>query len=87
MAERLKAHAWNACIGESLSWVRIPLSPPVKSRTCEAFRRPSTKYALSFSEFKHTKNENPVAFSQAEYDAPLKRLTTEKWRRKRGQKG
>ena len=28
MAERFKAHAWNACIGETLSWVRIPLSPP-----------------------------------------------------------
>src|SRR5258708_3207175 len=28
MAERLKAHAWKACIGETLSRVRIPLSPP-----------------------------------------------------------
>src|SRR5260370_30267071 len=27
MAERLKAHAWNACISERVSWVRIPLSP------------------------------------------------------------
>ncbi|WP_218647248.1 hypothetical protein, partial [Burkholderia pseudomallei] len=23
-----KSHAWKACIGESLSGVRIPLSPP-----------------------------------------------------------
>ena len=30
MAEWFKAHAWNACIGETLSWVRIPLSPPNK---------------------------------------------------------
>ena len=29
MAEWLKAHAWKACIGETLSRVRIPLSPPV----------------------------------------------------------
>ena len=29
MAEWFKAHAWNACIGETLSWVRIPLSPPI----------------------------------------------------------
>ena len=29
MAERLKAHAWKACIGETLSWVRIPFSPPL----------------------------------------------------------
>ena len=28
MAEWFKAHAWNACIGVTLSWVRIPLSPP-----------------------------------------------------------
>ena len=28
MAEWFKAHAWNACIGATLSWVRIPLSPP-----------------------------------------------------------
>jgi hypothetical protein len=30
MAERLKAHAWKACIGETLSRVRIPLSPPLR---------------------------------------------------------
>jgi hypothetical protein len=29
MAEWLKAHAWKACIGETLSRVRIPLSPPL----------------------------------------------------------
>ena len=28
MAERFKAHAWKACIGFTLSWVRIPLFPP-----------------------------------------------------------
>ena len=28
MAERLKAHAWKVCIRETVSWVRIPLSPP-----------------------------------------------------------
>ena len=31
MAERFKAHAWRACIGFTLSWVRIPLSPPDSS--------------------------------------------------------
>jgi hypothetical protein len=30
MAEWLKAHAWKACIRETVSWVRIPLPPPVK---------------------------------------------------------
>src|SRR5712691_5933294 len=29
MAERLKAHAWKACLLERVTWVRIPLSPPV----------------------------------------------------------
>ena len=29
VAERSKAHAWKACIGATLSWVRIPLPPPV----------------------------------------------------------
>ena len=28
MAERSKAHAWKACVGETLPRVRIPLSPP-----------------------------------------------------------
>ena len=28
MAEWFKAHAWKACKGETLSWVRIPFSPP-----------------------------------------------------------
>ena len=32
MAEWLKAHAWKACLGETLTWVRIPLSPPAHSR-------------------------------------------------------
>ena len=31
MAEWLKAHAWKACVGETLPWVRIPLSPPASS--------------------------------------------------------
>src|SRR5882762_6873974 len=29
MAEWLKAHAWKACLLERVTWVRIPLSPPV----------------------------------------------------------
>jgi hypothetical protein len=27
----LKEHAWKACVGETLPWVRIPLSPPIKN--------------------------------------------------------
>ncbi len=32
MAERLKAHAWKACVRESVPRVRIPVSPPVTNR-------------------------------------------------------
>jgi integrase len=32
MAEWLKAHAWKACLGETLTWVRIPLSPPARKK-------------------------------------------------------
>ncbi len=28
VAEWSKAHAWKVCIGVTLSWVRIPPSPP-----------------------------------------------------------
>ena len=31
VAEWLKAHAWNACIRETVSRVRIPLSPPLSN--------------------------------------------------------
>src|SRR5262245_39288429 len=30
-AEWLKAHAWKACIQETVSWFRIPLAPPTAS--------------------------------------------------------
>ena len=30
MAEWFKAHAWKACKGVILSWVRITFSPPLK---------------------------------------------------------
>src|SRR5688572_3981964 len=32
MSEWLKEHAWKACVGETLPWVRIPLSPPASYR-------------------------------------------------------
>lgn len=28
MSEWFKEHAWKACVGETLPWVRIPLCPP-----------------------------------------------------------
>src|SRR5215472_9057335 len=38
VAEWLKAHAWKACIRETVSWVRIPPSPPVKLKLFGIFR-------------------------------------------------
>ncbi len=29
VSERFKEHAWKACVGEILPWVRIPPSPPI----------------------------------------------------------
>ena len=43
MAERFKAHAWKACIGETLSWVRIPFSPPLISNLKIAFIQKNQK--------------------------------------------
>src|ERR1700732_3454729 len=31
MAEWLKAHAWKACVRDTVPWVRIPLSPPYEN--------------------------------------------------------
>ena len=32
VSEWLKEHAWKACVGETLPWVRIPPSPPRSSK-------------------------------------------------------
>jgi hypothetical protein len=44
MAEWLKAHAWKACVRETVPWVRIPLSPPP---TLGSQGRPSPKSPIS----------------------------------------
>src|SRR3954451_5890651 len=43
MAEWLKAHAWKACLGETLTWVRIPLSPPLSKFTVLIIRAESLR--------------------------------------------
>ena len=48
MAEWLKAHAWKACIGETLSWVRIPFSPPLIFNLKTAFIQKNLKIENSF---------------------------------------
>ena len=46
MSEWLKEHAWKACVGETLPWVRIPLSPPFNSPG-RALSRPATTASSS----------------------------------------
>ena len=51
MSEWFKEHAWKACIGESLSRVRIPLSPPIKKPAPAGFfigAREGSKSSLRF---------------------------------------
>src|SRR5687768_3504198 len=45
MSEWLKEHAWKACVGETLPWVRIPLSPPLQRRQLPQTSRRATKPA------------------------------------------
>src|SRR5712692_5007402 len=33
VSERFKEHAWKACVGEILPWVRIPPSPPTPTNS------------------------------------------------------
>ena len=39
MAEWLKAHAWKACVRETVPWVRIPLSPPINFQPLDPLDR------------------------------------------------
>jgi hypothetical protein len=48
VAEWLKAHAWKACIRETVSWVRIPPSPPDLLRNPLSGRRQPRLEALIF---------------------------------------
>src|ERR1017187_10770883 len=55
MAEWLKAHAWKACLLERVTWVRIPLSPPVFLRRFSYYRLQAAQSFLSnFSPNGHT---------------------------------
>jgi hypothetical protein len=47
MSEWLKEHAWKACVGETLPWVRIPLSPPAFARLRRASARPALRAGMS----------------------------------------
>src|SRR5258708_32289654 len=68
MAEWLKAHAWKACVRETVPWVRIPLSPPPALRFGAASRaeteekrvpRPSCEAATAGSPFRRDGGQQP----------------------------
>src|SRR5262249_10736112 len=48
MSEWLKEHAWKACVGETLPWVRIPLSPPAFARRSLRSRLRLGKPAIAY---------------------------------------
>ena len=54
MAEWLKAHAWKACVRETVPWVRIPLSPPE--------RRLSAFHPIPISDIKYSNNSTVVLY-------------------------
>lgn len=61
MSEWLKEHAWNACIGETLSGVRIPLSPP-PSQANDIFSIVSSEWSKA------------AAFGASQSDLPVPNL-------------
>src|ERR1700677_3844897 len=46
MAEWLKAHAWKACVRETVPWVRIPLSPPARLYLFSCFNMLNSAFQL-----------------------------------------
>ena len=60
MSEWLKEHAWKACVGETLPWVRIPLSPPDFARASRELR-PGQPFGLAIfvSARQHAKAVSP----------------------------
>src|SRR5260370_8372591 len=65
MAEWLKAHAWKACLGETLTWVRIPLSPPVPLlQTLSRLRFHVRFQPTRFHHFHHTPLDNHLSQAQ-----------------------
>ena len=57
MAEWLKAHAWKACLGETLTWVRIPLSPP-RRLDCREILLPLTRNTRNMPAFRDSSSTN-----------------------------
>ncbi len=69
VAERLKAHAWKACIRETVSRVRIPLPPPyvleIASKFCHTWEKPPARYPRRWSGRKRLARWRPPSVSRS----------------------
>src|SRR5579885_3588722 len=72
MAEWLKAHAWKACIGETLSRVRIPLSPPFLFNDFVRFSPRNPDYACSNCGWRCWIGEEGYAFGHDTHEVNCK---------------
>jgi hypothetical protein len=83
--ERLKSHAWKACIGSNLSGVRIPLSPPKQKKeppTGRLFLFGGEKQAACAAcagdskgtAYRRALSESPICFCRAAAEAPRARV-------------
>src|SRR5437764_13731147 len=66
MAEWLKALAWKACIRETVSWVRIPLPPPARSRNDAQVR----SYGLSLVKITSVHQSSDLAIRDVALEHP-----------------
>ena len=62
MAEWLKAHAWKACVRETVPWVRIPLSPPRFSTPIYDFLRVA-RFAAMFVSARPIQTSSTIALA------------------------
>jgi hypothetical protein len=74
VAEWLKAHAWKVCKRETVSGVRIPLSPPVSLHTpsLSECAPPKSPYLYDFSDLLKSRfrtTEREFAPEQANFQA------------------
>ena len=69
MTERSNVHAWNACVGATLPWVRIPLFPPFLTLGF-------IKQNMDFDDIKKaTKHTSP---SKGKYQSPFENIFSKK---------
>jgi hypothetical protein len=72
MSEWLKEHAWKACVGETLPWVRIPLSPPKNlspSAVQQALPAFTSKHIASLPQFGAPRSSASAALRRRQHQS------------------